>query len=232
MREKRSKSGQGVLAVVLCMTMIWSGCSTDWIKEAEQIVATLIPAAANLVTLVAALQGKNVSAGDLQLVQNTGAQASADLQLIQSLIAAYQKADAASKPGIMNQIQNAIAAVQANLQGVLPALHIKDTATQTKITAVVGVLLSEVQSLAAVVPVVQGAGASGQGFAKSAALRATDTRGRLSVHAPLSASEFVKSYNSTMTAKTGNAELDQATAGLEIHLHSRVERWVSAGVLK
>jgi hypothetical protein len=232
MKEKRNKARRGVLALMLCMTLVWSACSTDWIHEAEQIVAALVPAAANLVTLVAALQGKSVSSGDLQLVQNTGAQAAADLQLIESLIAAYQKADASSKPAILNQIQNAIAGVQANLQGLLPALHIKDTATQTKITAVVGIVLSEVQSLAAVVPLVQGSGPSGQGSGTVAALRAADSRGRLSLHVPLSASEFVKSYNATLTAKTGNAELDGVTAGIQIHLHGKVERWASGGVLK
>ena len=36
----------------------------------------------------------------------------------------------------------------------MPALHIKDAATQAKITAVVGIVLSEVQSLAAIVPLV------------------------------------------------------------------------------
>jgi hypothetical protein len=50
--------------------------------------------------------------------------------------------------------------------------------------------------------------------------------------APLTASEFVSSYNSTMTAKTGNAELDHATAGMKIHLHGKVARWASAGLLK
>jgi hypothetical protein len=187
------------------------------------------------VALVAALQGKTVSVTDLQTIQNAGSQAGADLQLIQSLIAAYQKADDAAKPGILNQIQSAINAVQGNLQGLLPALHIKDAATQTKIAAVVGILLSEVESLAAVVPLV-----SGQG--QAAALRAADSRGRLSPHAssttssrpkaPLSANEFVKSYNSTLTAKTGNAELDRATAGFEIHLHGKASRWGSAGLLK
>ena len=44
--------------------------------------------------------------------------------------------------------------MQANLQGLLPALHIQDAATQAKITAVVGIVLSEVQSLAAIVPLV------------------------------------------------------------------------------
>jgi hypothetical protein len=49
---------------------------------------------------------------------------------------------------------------------------------------------------------------------------------------PLTASEFVTSYNATMTAKTGNADLDRAAAGMRIHVHGKVARWVSAGWLK
>lgn len=230
--------GRAVLAVVLCGTMIWTGCSTNWITEAEQILAVLVPGAANLVTLVAALQGKTVSAGDLATIQNAGAQAGANLQLIQALIAAYDKADAAARPGILNQIQSAIGAVQGNLQGLLMGLHIKDAATQTKITAVVGIVLSEVQSLAAVVPILQGSGGSGQVLEANgqgpglpqASLRAQVLDRHEMV--PLTASEFVKSYNATLTAKTGNADLDRVTGALQIHLHSKVERVASAGVLK
>src|SRR5437763_7498591 len=147
--KKRSGLGRVLLALVLCVTVTLTACSTEWIATAEQIVAALIPAATNIVALVAAMQGKSVSASDLQTIQNAGTQAGADLQLIQALIAAYQKADAAAKAGILKQIQTAIGAAQTNLQGLLPALHIQDTATQTKITAVVGIVLAEVQSLAA-----------------------------------------------------------------------------------
>ncbi|HEY3974320.1 MAG TPA: hypothetical protein VGM18_15045 [Candidatus Sulfotelmatobacter sp.] len=208
------------LAVVLCLTITLAACSTAWVGEAEQVVAALIPAATNIVALVAALQGKSVSAGDLQTIQQAGTQAGADLQLIQALITAYQQADATAKPGILNQIQTAIGTVQANLQALLPALHIQDTATQTKITAVVGIVLSEVQSLAAIVPLVS-ANASPAMMAKA-----------VQKNAPLSAAEFVKSYNATLTAKTGNAELDRATAGFQIHLHGKVARWGTAGLLK
>ncbi len=151
---KCMKFGQAALVLVLCMAVLMTACSTDWVGQAEQIAAALIPAATNLVTLVAALQGKSVSSADLQMIQKAGTQAGAGLQLIQSLIAAYQKADESAKPGILNQIQSAIEAVQATLQGLLPALHIQDAATQAKITAVVGIVLSEVQSLAAIVPLV------------------------------------------------------------------------------
>ena len=69
MRE-RSSVARGAMALVLCMTMALAGCTTDWVGQAEQIVAALIPAAANIVALVAAMQGKTVSAVDLQIIQS------------------------------------------------------------------------------------------------------------------------------------------------------------------
>ncbi len=236
--KRSSRFGRVGLALALCVSVVLAGCSTDWVVEAEQIVAALIPAATNIVALVAAMQGKSVSAGDLNTIQSAGTQAGADLQLIQALIGAYQKADETAKPGILNQIQTAITAAQANLQGLLPALHIQDAATQAKVTAMVGIVLSEVQSLAALVPVVSARagsltptpsardGRSGQALAAKSAARMGHPQ------LPLSAGEFVSSYNATLSAKTGNSELDRATAGLQIHLHSKVERVATAGVLK
>lgn len=211
------------LAVVLCLTITLVGCSTAWIGQAEEVVAALIPAATNIVALVAALQGKSVSAADLQTIQSAGTQAGADLQLIQALITTYQTADATAKPGILNQMQTAIGAVQANLQGLLPALHIQDAATQTKIAAVIGLVLSEVQSLAAILPIVSSSASPAE---KAKAVVAAKKK------PPLTANEFVASYNATLTAKTGNAALDRATAGLEIHVHGKLARWASAGLLK
>ena len=113
--------------------------------------------------------------------------------------------------------------MQANLQGLLPALHIQDTATQAKITAVVGIVLSEVQSLAAIVPLVS-PNASPAMMARAVV--------QAKKQAPLTAEEFVKSYNATLTAKTGNADLDRATVGFQIHVHGKAARWASMGMLK
>jgi hypothetical protein len=214
------KFAKAFLTLTLVTALVLTACSTAWIGEAEQIVAALVP---NIVGLVAALQGKSVSASDLETIQNAGAQAGADLQLLQSLIAAYQKADSAGQPGILNQIQAAINAAQTTMGGLLPALHIKDAATQAKITAVVGIVLSEIQSLAAIVPLV------GAGAAPAAVATAVK---QVKKRPPLTASEFVRSYNATMTARTGNTDLDHATAGMEIHLHGKLARWASAGLLK
>ena len=208
------------LSLVLCLVVLMTACSTDWVGEAEAIVSVMIPATSNVVALVAALQGKDVSAGDLQMIQSAGSQVGTDLQLIEALIAAYEKADETARPGILEKIQSGIASVQMNLQGLLQGLHIKDAATQTKVTAVIGILLSEVQSLQALIPLVknQGPGIRGRG------------PGKISVH--LSASEFVSSYNATLAAKTGSAAVDRLTEGLKIHLHSSAARVVSGGLLK
>jgi hypothetical protein len=220
---KKAGVGKTLAVVVMCGMLMCTACSTAWIGEAEQIVAALIPATANLVTLVATLQGENVSASDLQAIQSAGTQAGADLQLMQSLIAQYQRANAAAQPGLLNRIQTAMGAVQSTLNGLLPALHVKDAATQAKITAVLGIVLSEVESVAAIVPLV-----------KSEAPLAMMTMATKTVkkQPPLTASEFVSSYNATMTAKTGNRDLDHATAGLNIHLHQKLARWASVGLLK
>lgn len=220
---KKTAIGKALIAVALSATLTWTACSTAWIGEAEQIVAALIPATANLVALVATLQGKNVMAADLQTIQSAAAQAGTDLQLMQSLIAQYQKADAAAQPGLLSQIQAAMSSVQASLNGLLPALHIKDAATQAKITAVVGILLSEVESVAAIVPLVN-AGASPAMMAMAAK--------QVKKQSPLTANQFAASYNATMTAKTGDAALDHATAGLRIHAHGKAARWASGGFLK
>jgi hypothetical protein len=223
---KKAGIVKGLMALILCATLTWTACSTAWIGEAEQIVAAMIPAVANLIALVAALQGKSVSAADLQTIESAGAQAGADLQLMQSLIAQYQKADASEQPGLLNQIQAAMSAVQLTLNGLLPALHIQNAATQAKITAVVGILLSEVQSIAAILPVVNTSDAPGMiGTEAKSAKQAPR-------NPPLTASGFVVSYNATMTAKTGDAGLDLVTAGLRIHVHGRFARWASAGILK
>jgi hypothetical protein len=210
-------------AGMLCATMMWTACSAAWISEAEQIVAALMPATANLVTLVATLQGKTVAASDLQTIQTAGTQVGADLQLMQSLITQYQTADASAQPGLLNQIQSATSAVQSTLNALLPALHITDVATQAKVTAVVGLLLSEVESMAAIVPLVNPNASPGM---------MTKAARQVKKRPPLTASEFVSSYNATMTAKTGNAELDHAAAGLHIHLHEKFARWASGGLLK
>jgi hypothetical protein len=209
MKGMKREVARSLVAVVLCTTIALTACSTAWIAQAEEIVAALIPAAANLITLIAAVQGKGVSTTDLQLIQSSSAQAQTDLQLIGTLITQYQQAvDAATQATLLTKIQTAIATVQSNLSGLLAALHISDAATEAKVTAVIGLILSEVRSLAAIIPLVHSSSSTEQ---VSAALKTGKIR------APLTAGQFRVSYNAIMTAKTGNAALDGASAKCRLH---------------
>jgi len=201
----RNEWARIVLALLLGVTMIGSGCSTNWVQQGQEIIAVLMPAAANLVILVATLQGKEISAEDLALVQKAGSEVGADLTLVQGLIGAYESADEKAKQRILNQIQSGIQAAQENLQGLMLSLHIKDESTQVKVRAIVGILLAEVQSLAAILPVIQGQGAGARDQGAAAGRKK-----------PMSAGEFTKSYNAIITAKTGRAELDDVSDGLKL----------------
>jgi hypothetical protein len=216
---------RGFTAIVLCITLVLAGCTTAWITEVENIITAVIPAVVNIITLVGELDGSGVSATDLNLVRNVGTQATGDLQLLQSLIAQYQKADATAQPGLLREISILAVTIQTNLTALLPALHISDAATEAKVVAVVGLVVSEIDSLVAVLPIVN-TGNTGV-IGGDIRLPAYQLKSP-----PLSASAFVSSYNSTMTAKTGNAALDKATSGLKIHLHGRFMRFVTVGILK
>lgn len=202
--------GRAAVSVILAAAMVLSGCSSNWVTEAREIVAMLIPAATNMATLAATLQGTSVSSEEAALVESAGKEASADLQFIAAFLAAYEAADETGKEGILNEIQNVLAALQGNLQGVIVGLHVKDPAVQSKVAAVVGILLAEVQSLAAIVPVIRGEATGSR--AHGAALPRPSIR-----KTPLRSGEFVKSYNSVLKARSGNAELDRITPGLQIH---------------
>ncbi len=158
--------------------------------------------------------GNNISAADLNTIQNAGAQAGSDLQMIRSLITQYETASVSAqlRRCCCWQMQMAaLNAVQSTLNGFLPALRIKDLATEAKITATTGILLSEVQSMVALVPLVTAN--------ESPAMMTQATR-QIRKQPPLKADEFVKSYNAAITAKTGDADLDKAAAGLGIiHMH-------------
>ena len=220
-----SRTNQRSVAGILCALLTCTACSTSWIAEAEQIVGALIPAIANVISLVTAVEKSDVASAEVPQVQKAGAQAEADLELLRSLIAEYQEADAAEQANVLGQIQSELTGVQLNLKELLPAVHIEDAATQAKVTALVGVVLSEVQAMAAILP-------AGNAEKDGAAGMVTIFGARNNDMKPLKAQEFASSYNAIMKARSGNVELDHVAAGLEIHPRRRVARWASAGWLR
>lgn len=180
---------RALVSVVLCATLLLSACSTAWVSQAEAIVAALLPAVTNIITLVALAEGKSVSTQDLQLVQSGATAANTALKEVASLIDQYNAAP--DKADVLAKINAAIAVAQKNLTDILPQLHIENADSQAKVSAVIGVVIQEIASIEALLPLVK----AGQ-TARAASL----ARG-------VSASEFRSRYNDAIDKVPGAENL-------------------------
>jgi hypothetical protein len=106
--------------------------------------------ALNITTLVGTLTaGKQTSDADLAVIQNISAQASRDLNLLQTLYGEY-RADPSDTT--LAKIQNVIANLNQNLPALLESAHISNPPLAARVTAAVNLILGSVNSFAALIP--------------------------------------------------------------------------------
>jgi len=145
----RSKS-RAVLALVLAISIAATGCNAQWINLALQDLPILTQMALNLAMLVSTLaSGQQASAADSVVIQNISAQASRDLNLLQSLYSEYK-----ANPGAatLQKIQNVISDLNQNLPALLQSAHIGNTVLSARIAAAVNLILTRVNSFGALIP--------------------------------------------------------------------------------
>lgn len=186
------KIGKFLIIPVLAVTLVGCGLA-EWVKTAQQILPVVLPMVTNLVTAVTMLEGKTVSATDLNTISQTANQVSADLNLVGQLVNQYQSSPS---PNTLSNINNALADVNTHLNELLPALHITDQSTTQKITAVVGLISSEVTSMEQILPLVT----NGQAHAVSRA------------PVPMTASQLKGQYDEIVTRPTSNSQVNAAFA--------------------
>jgi hypothetical protein len=88
---------KAALAVLLAISMLATGCTAQWISIALADLPVLLQMALNIGSLVATLQsGQQLSASEAQAIQNIAAEASKDLNLLQTLYNQYQANPTAS----------------------------------------------------------------------------------------------------------------------------------------
>lgn len=141
---------------LLGLPLMLAGCTTAWTSEASNIIKLLVPAIESALAIMAAF-GVGLSPNVLQNVQSWAKQATDTLtNVVAPLIEQYNTAEAAAQPGILTEIQTALSTVTANLQSVLPSIHVTDTATQAKITAIITLISDEMTALIGLVPAISG----------------------------------------------------------------------------
>src|ERR1700686_5424912 len=192
---KTNSKSKVFLALVLAIAIAATGCSAQWINIALQDLPVLTQMALNIATLVSALaSGQQASTADIAVIQNISAQASRDLNLLQTLYSEYKATPSAST---LQKIQNAIADLNQNLPTLLQSAHIANPVLSARITAAVNLILTTVNSFAALMPQASTSPATSQKARAKALPRAQDLK---------------KQWNQQICAPTGNSALDAAFA--------------------
>ncbi len=145
--HSRSKA---VLVVLLSLALLATGCSANWISVALADLPVLVQMALNIGTVVTTLEsGKQLTSAEATAIQTISIQASKDLNLLQTLYSQYKATPSAST---LQKIQSAIADMNQNLPALLQASHVSDPVGAARITAGVNLILSTVNSFAALMP--------------------------------------------------------------------------------
>lgn len=181
------------LALALAIALAATGCSAQWINTALQDLPVLTQMALNIATLVSTLAaGQQASAADTAVIQNISAQASRDLNLLQTL---YNEYKASPSGSTLQKIQGAISDLNQNLPTMLQSAHISNPTLSARIAAAVNLILTTVNSFAALMP--QTSPATSRKASPAALLQAKDLK---------------KQWNQQVCAPTGNPALDAAFA--------------------
>ncbi len=138
-----------LLSLSLVLAMATAACSSQWINVALTDLPVLAQMALNIAALSATMQGKPMSSGDASAIQGISSEATKDLTLLKALFNDYKAQP--SQTGLQ-KINDAIGVLQSNLPAVLNAAHISDPLVSQRVTAGVSLILTTVESFAALMP--------------------------------------------------------------------------------
>lgn len=184
---------KSLLALVLALVSATTGCTSQWVNVAVQDLPVLTQMALNIATLVSTLAaGKQASTADVAVIQNISAQASRDLNLLQSL---YNEYKASPNNTTLQKIQNIISGLNQNLPALLQAAHISNPILSARVSAAINLIISTVNSVASLMP--QSSAATSRKLHALPLLRANDLK---------------KQWNLQVCSPSGNIVMDAAFA--------------------
>ncbi len=189
---KVNSTSRIMLAVVLSVALITTGCSAQWISVALADLPVLTQMAVNIGALVSTLQlGTQLTPAETLAIHNLSSEASKDLTLLQSLYTTYKNSPSADT---LQKIESLIQDTNQNLPALLQAAHISDPALSARITAAVNLILTSVSSFASLIP-------------QTSVATAKVARPKTAIPTP---NDLKKQWNQQVCAPSGNAALDAA----------------------
>lgn len=190
------------LAIPLAVSA--SGCNS---AEFIQVINEIGPAVGVVLQIIALSKGVTP---DLEYQSKVEADAAALGKLYTDL----EAAQAANKGSILKEINGYFVTLQGDLSSVFVLANVVNPNTQVKLTSLVGLINGLVQIAEAALPQTP---VGAQAVA------------RLAQVPPVTAKQFVDTWNKTLTAKTGDAKVDTWTAKHQYHRHGLFLRVLSLG---
>jgi len=185
------------LAALLAISLFTTACTAQWISVALADLPVLLQMALNIGSMVTTLQtGQQLSPAEAQAIQNISAEASKDLNLLQTLYNQYQATPTASA---LQKIESTVADISQNLPALLQAAHIADPVLSARMGSAVNLILATVTSFAALIP---------QSSAMPTGRIAIAALGKKS--AIPQAKDLKKQWNQAVCGVTGKPSLDSA----------------------
>ena len=203
---KFNSIGRIILAVVLSISLIATGCSVQWISVALADLLVLTQMALNITALIATLQsGEQLSPTEALGIQNISIEASKDLILLQGLYNAYKSNPS---PATIQKIKTVIADINQNLPALLQAGHISDAALSVRITAAVSLIVTTVSSFESLIPPAPtSAKTARQNTVEQNVPQRKTVRENYAI---LNPKDLKRQWNQQVCARSGNAILDAA----------------------
>ncbi|MGA8491632.1 MAG: hypothetical protein WB711_14490 [Terriglobales bacterium] len=189
-----------VLAILLSLSLMATGCSAQWISVALADLPALTQMALNIGTILTTLEaGQQINSTEAAAVQSISAQASKDLNLLATL---YNEYKANPSVSTLQKIQGVIADINQSLPVLLQAAHLSDPVLSARVAAGVNLILTTVASFASLMP---------QTSTQIAAQKVTSPQ----VAIP-KVSELKKQWNQQVCGPTSNPALDFNAAGCKV----------------
>lgn len=192
--------------VVLESIVFVGGCTAAWLSAVSALLPALDIAVGAALSFVLALEGKTVPAAVSAAVQKVFSDVTAQVANVKTLIADYQ---GAASTGLLSQIQAVFQGIVSNLNNILSAFSVTDSATVTKFTQLVTLCVSAVTAILGVIPIVNAKLASG---APAQQLEAEDKEA--AVHIKTAEKMYKEAYHVIVTTPTDDADVNAALAAL------------------
>ena len=178
---------------VLCIGM--AGCAVPvWLEDADNMLPVLLQSVLGLISLIGAFTGAGAAASVLADINNVAGLVSSGITELETLIKDY---NASPSDTLLQKVEAAGTDITSNLKGILALIPGLPTALASKISALVNLLIEQLEAWLSLIPAASKTVAAGT---------------VVTIKIPFSKKEFELQFNQIVGMPTGDAETDAALA--------------------